>query len=178
MQISWKGAGLLTLARSVTFQRAKSIGSFLWKWSTKSRVFEKTLPIFKFNLSYRNEVIEKRKVRLAKLIFHVFSTNVVVFNKAPRKSPARTNLFQKVKKEHFINHFLSPITYSNIIYHRVLLLNNVKAPRGGLHHILPATDASHTSRTLPIYDWRCIWFDVFDDVISRGLGQWPQNYLY
>ena len=133
MQISWKGAGLLTLARSVTFQRAKSIGSFLWKWSTKRRVFEKTLPIFKFNLSYRNEVIEKRKVRLAKLIFHVFSTNVVVFNKAPRKSPARTNLFQKVKKEHFINSsfsFLCLLAPLKIIFYHlspILILSTIES---------------------------------------------------
>ena len=38
------------------------------------------------------------KVGLVKLIFHVLSTNIVVFDKAPWESPARTNLFQKVKK--------------------------------------------------------------------------------
>ena len=145
--------GLLTLIGSVTFQRAKAIGSFLWKRSTESLVFEKTLPIFKFDLCYRNDVIEKWKVGLAKLIFHVLSTNVVVFNKAPRKSPARTNLFWKVKKQHFVNKsfsllcllapgkiiFLSLIrSFSQIIY---LLVNNVKALRVGLQLILPANDA-------------------------------------
>ena len=182
----------MTLTGSVTFQRAKAIGSFLWKRSTESLVFEKTLPIFKFDLCYRNDVIEKWKVGLAKLIFHVLSTNVVVFNKAPQEIPGRTNLLQKVNKKHFVNSsfsflcllvpgkiiFWSPITYSHIIYHLVLLLNTVKAPRVGLQHILPGTDASHTSRALPIYDWRCIWFDVFDDVISGGLGQWSQNCFY
>ena len=38
------------------------------------------------------------KVGLAKLFFYVLSTNIVVFDKAPWEYPARTNLFQKVKK--------------------------------------------------------------------------------
>ena len=101
---------------------------------------------------------------MAELIFHVLSTNVVAFGKASWESPARTNLFQKVKKEHFVKRFffslpsgtreyhLSPITYSYISYRRLLLLNNVKAPRVGLQQVIPATDASHTSITPPIYD--------------------------
>ena len=58
----------------------------------------KFLPILKSNLCHR--------VGLAKLIFHVLCTNIVVFDKAPWESPARTNLFQKLKKE------LASSTYS------------------------------------------------------------------
>ena len=49
------------------------------------------------------------------------------------------------------NRYLSPITYSHIIYHRVLLLNKVKVSRVGLQHVLPANDASHTSRTEGVF---------------------------
>ena len=131
-------------------------------------MFWENVSIFKSNLCHRNEVTEKRKVRLAKLIFYILSTNVVVFDKAAWESPARTNLFQKVKKDFFFSlpsgtreyHYLSPITYSHIIYCRVIPLNKVKSPRVSLQHVFPATDASHTSMTPPIHDWRFIWVRV------------------
>ena len=91
------------------------------------------LPIFKSNLCHRNEVIKKLKVGLDKLNFHVLSTNVVVFDKAPRKSPSRTNLLQKVKKEHFVNRPFSFLCLLGpgkiIIYHLspIIILSPVES---------------------------------------------------
>ena len=57
---------------------------------------------------------------------HFTCTFYVVFNKAPRESPAPTNLFQKVKKVHFVNRsfsFLSLLAPGKIIiYHLSLIL--------------------------------------------------------
>ena len=59
-------------------------------------------------------------------------------------------------------------------HHGVLPWNNTKATKVGLQHVLPATDAVHHDPSI-LMNFGCI-FDVFDDVISRCLRQWSQNY--
>lgn len=51
------------------------------------------------NMPTEDDVPEtKKKVGLVEFYFHLFSKNIVVFDKAPWESPARTNLFKKSKK--------------------------------------------------------------------------------
>ena len=53
---------------------------------------------------------QKVKNKILELVFYAVSKNVVVFDKAPWKSPALTNLFRKIRNKHFENKiiFLAP----------------------------------------------------------------------
>ena len=60
-------------------------------------IIEKILSIFKSNLPPDNDVIQNE------LSFSMVSEIVIVYKIAPWEGPALTNLFQKVKNEHFLN---------------------------------------------------------------------------
>ena len=70
---------------------------------------------------------------------------------------------------------------SHSTYSWVLPWHNAEAPSVRLHGVPPTTDVANTFMTTPIFyslAFTGVFDDVFDDVISRNLRQWPQNYLY
>ena len=64
------------------------------------------------NMPTEDDVPEtKKKVGLVEFYFHLFSKNIVVFDKAPWESPALNNLFaQKKKNQYFENSFFFSVS--------------------------------------------------------------------
>ena len=85
---------MLRLTESTTCQRAKAIVITFVNTEHQGNVtFEKILPTFKSNSSPEDGVIEKEKVGLVELIFHVVSEKVVVFDVASWESATSNNLY-------------------------------------------------------------------------------------
>ena len=131
---------------------------------------------------------EKWKIGTVKLIFHVFSKYLVIFwHSTLGKSWTLKPIFKEQKWTFWIQIFLlcalAPekrmCSDSHRTYHLFLCQHNSKVL--GLEQLPPTNDAAHTSMTptnfLIFWNFKT-FFDVFDDVISRSLDKWPQNYQY